>query len=604
MDQFSSQLANNLENGYTAGVPDHLIQIYKELSAWCELIQYKIDVDINTQDNIRKQVLSNNLLKHIQGLWQEKVSEFYMVRRDEVRDNLSKVFQNRISNNQRMIESKDIMEENPYNNVYSLPTNEEYFNDNDSSSEEDYYQDIDTNNHIEDDKSKMVVVVKYNTKPKENKIAEDYIDFDDEYEFDYGNDNYDDYNEYDEYDLHHYKEANVTKVSISYTSVEAKETMSNDYRDPHQYKEYYERPVTPSIPDLQSSYEDVDSSCNTNYLNHNTWDTYNDNYYCNESVDDSSDNCLSYTEQLIKQQKMEKGEEEEKEVEEKDISYTEQLIKEQIKLNYVSFASINEENEKELEVNEKTNDSSTQESSLPVNDIIKEEEIDQSLPVNDSIKEGEINQSMHKTDERCKLSITIDDSMRNVIFHEEESIKNKESMYEEHLYPRVEKSRDIYYDEYGQDSPSADSVISPNEEMLLSSTTDDDLFEYSSKKVLMTPLSTDILSYAEGLYDSDLVNDNKTKELSPLKEEFTDNENIVIKEDIELSTEELTNEDMVIKEEMELKNQLKTAKVMLPPNKHIDFEKEGNKEENFAKYLSNRRDSGFSETCDEPFIHY
>jgi len=581
MDQFSSQLANNLENGYTAGVPDHLIQVYKELSAWCELIQYKIDVDINTQDDIRKQVLSNNLLKHIQGLWQEKVNQFYVVRRDEVRDNLSKVFQNRITNGQKIVESKDITEENSYNNIYSMPINEEYFNDNDSlSSEEDYYHEATCN----DDNSKMVVVVKYNSKPIENKIAEDYIDFDDEYEFDYGNDDYVDYNEYDEYDFRHYKEANITKVNINYAPPEEKENMDIDYRDSHQYREYYERPATPSIPDWQSSYEDDDDSYSDNYLNNNTWNTYNNNYCGNEMINDNSDNSLSYTEQLIKQQKMEKEEREGKE--EMNISYTEQLINEQRKLSYVSFTSIDKENENKSEIieeNEKKSETSEEnENKLETseeNDYLSTQE--SSLPNNDMTKEEKIDQTINNINEKCKLSITIDDSMRNVIFDEETLSGNKELLLnDEHLYPRMEKFRDIYYEEYAQDSPTADSVISPNEEMLSSSTTDEELFEYSSKKVLLTPLSSSVLTYPEDIYSS--VNDKKTTELP--KEEPT-NENVV------------TNE-----EEMNSNPQLKTEKIFLPPTEDTNSEREENKEEDFTKYLANRRDSGFSETCDEPFI--
>jgi len=621
MDQFSSQLANNLENGYTAGVPEHLIQIYKELSSWCELIQYKIDVDINSQDDIRKQVLSNNLLKHIQGLWQQKVNEFYSVKRDEARDNLSKAFQNRINNNQRISEEID-EDDSQYQNMYEMSTNEEYFNDNDSlSSEEDYYHGIDNMQNKttvttsdNNDPSKMVVVVKYNTAPKMDDIIDNYDNFDDEYEFDYGNDNYD-YDEYDDYDLHHYKEANVTKISINYTSNEERDAMLNSYRNSNDYVEFYERPATPSLPDWPSCYEEInpemnddmntddDNSCAADYLNHSAWKSINAYYNAfNKEFDEKkekqeNESNLSYTEQIMKEQM---AREEEHGYENENLSYTEQIIKEKKRLSYVSFSSI------DLEENNNNNTTTTTNNN---NNICSINNYDNYLELEDhddainhltnefsslSIKNEDENDYKYKsppeyeynkesqneyeleedTNSKRRLSIIINESVINGVSMKEiskvEEHTNKETneeVYKEHLYPRTHRYRDTYYDDYCQESPSAESAISPNEELLLSSTTDEDTYEYSSKKVLMTPISSSTLSYID-TYTSDEEYGNGFKQEPMNKETNVLNDNII----------------------------------KPPIEGNDDIEKIKEKEENFTKYLLSRRDSGFSESCDEPFI--
>jgi len=702
MDQFSSQLANNLENGYTAGVPEHLIQIYKELSSWCELIQYKIDVDINTQDDIRKQVLSNNLLKHIQGLWQQKVNEFYSIKRDEARDNLSKAFQNRINNYQRVTDeiNDNTEEDTHYQNVYAMPTNEEYFNDNDSlSSEEDYYHNINdmpiepsaTDNNTIDDQSKMVVVVKYNAAPGMNDIVDS---FEDEYECDYGNDNYD-YDEYDDYDLHHYKEANVTKVSINYTTKEESDAILNNYRDSNDYVEFYERPATPSLPDWPSCYKEInpnenneplinnDNACAADFLSYNTWESVNEYYNSfnnnniNNNINDrlnerygieNENNYLTYTEQIMKE-KMAKEEVQENEhltyteqimkekiakeephenehfnyteqlmkekiakeeayenkhlnyteqimkekmakeeaQENEQLSYTEQIMKEQKRLSYVSFGSLDLEednasicsiknygNHLELDDHDDIINHLTDE--FASMSIKNEDEFEHSRKYqheheheHDFKVDNELQVEDEKEDtnnSKRRLSIIINDSVINGnsmnlnTDNETEKYDDNnynEMRYKEHLYPRTVKSRDLYYDEYGQDSPSADSVISPNEE-LFSSTSEEEICEYSSRKVLMTPLSSSALSYTDMTYasDEDSPKEVVSDEDSPkeVEQESMDNEIIKLNGKSEPSIEGNDVLEKMIQE----------------------------KDENFAKYLYNRRDSGFSETCDEPFI--
>ncbi|OUM69930.1 hypothetical protein PIROE2DRAFT_68483 [Piromyces sp. E2] len=552
MDQFSSQLANNLENGYTAGVPEHLIQVYKELSAWCELIQYKIDVDINTQDDIRKQVLSNNLLKHIQGLWQEKVNEFYNIRRDEARDNLSRACQNRINNCQKMIEEEYTVHQE------FVPSNEEYFNDNDSlSSEEDYFHNLNnmpSETILED--NKMVIEVKCNTEPKMNNVVENYINFDDEYEFDYGNDNYEycneynNYCEYDEYDLHHYKQANDTKITLNYPTVEE----NNDLYD--HYREFIIRPMSPSIPEWTQAYEQ-NNSCAADYLNN--W-----NYETTEEKEEVIEENLSYTEQIMRQKEKEANE---------HLGYTEQILREQRRLSHKSHESIendynniystkNVERVQDLEENIENNkeipeitidEISTQIASLTLKEE-KEEE-----------KEEECKNSHVGNNEKRRLSITIDDSVINGPYKKEKLSANQ------HLYPRTIESKDLFYDENEEPSSTDDSCISPNE-YLLSAT--DEEFIYSSEKVLMTPLATEIIySMDEDIYQLEEQEESSTSSSG-------------------LSTPEGPYPQVLPKE-----------KISLPPMDNNDSEKdEESKEENLTKYLSSRRDSGFSETCDEPFI--
>jgi len=527
MDQFSSQLANNLENGYTAGVPEHIIQIYKELSAWCELIQYKIDLDINTKDNIRKQVLSNNLLKHIQGLWQEKVNEFYSFRRDEARDNLSKAFQNRITNCQKVEEDNDIIgEEHSYENVYSYSNNEKYFNDNDSLPLEDnYYQNVNnipSETILNDDDSKMVVVVKYNPKPQKTEVTERYINFEEEYEFDYGNDNYDYNDEYDDYNLYHYKEANTFNCK----------SMDNQYDgyyhdNNYDYRGYYERPASPSIP------EDP-NVCAADILDHN------DNYW-------NSDNTNYYDGQENQNEK------------EDNLSYTEKIIKEQRKTSYVSFGSMDSIENRNTNMNKQESNTENITNQQPP-----------SITIENNVEE--MNSNTHKN-EKHKLSITINESVINCYNtkkfinenHDEDvdDLFMQNVSYKEHLYPRTIRSRDMY-EEYDA-SPTSGSVISPNEELLLSATDEDFIYEYSSEKVLMTPISFEVLTYSRGFYSS---------------------------------------EEKTIYEQEELNCESKNTieKVDPPPTENKITNEEESKEEDITKYLSNRRDSGFSETCDEPFI--
>jgi len=601
MDQFSSQLANNLENGYVAGVPEHLIQIYKELSSWCELIQYKIDVDINTQDDIRKQVLSNNLLKHIQGLWQEKVYEFYVNKRDEVRDNLSKAFQNRISNQkfdedgEMELEPEPMEEDITYQqNIYAMPSpvDDEYFNDNDSlSSEEDSYQTL---NNMSTDPSnegqqKMVFVVKYNASSNSTNNSNSFNDYDDEYDFDYGcNNDHFDFNEYDEYDLHHYKEANVTKVSINCTHSEGRNTMMNNYDQPDvcDFNRYYERPNTPSIPDWPFSYEEEEQSCAADFLSHDSWDSVRADYQYHNDQENQEMNCYNcnqdYNNSMREEEKPEK-----KEDSGNHLSYTEQLKMEQQKrLNYISFGSVPSDedytNSKILGYNDPCQ-SPFQSPSLPSPQQEIEQEKNTSSDDADSRTENGLNhlssefsmlsimdsdpakdkesEKDKEDDQLPKLTITIDDSViNNEIEH---SHRDSPKVYKEHLYPRTIKSRDLYYDCDDQDSPSCDSIISPNEELLLSATPDDENFEYSSGKVLMTPLSAlSSYSYSENLF-------------SPIEEKPEEEE---LKSAVDLTPE----------------------KIVLPTESNNTEKTEV--EENINKYLSSRRDSGFSDYCDEPFI--
>jgi len=636
MDQFSSQLANSLENGYTFGVPEHLIQIYKELSSWCELIQYKIDVDINTQDDIRKQVLSNNLLKHIQGLWQENVSEFYSIRRDETRNNLSKAFHNRINNRhcQKLMEEENdvILDDHLCQEVYNMPNNEEYFNDNDDDSlslEENYYfyqkynGNNNNNNNIpnesitEGDPSKMVVFVKYNTELNSNNNNNDdtnCINIDDEYEFDYGNDNDNnnciDNDEYDDYDLHHYKEASVTKVNIIHTNNEEKDGMINDYNSNSNVEEFYDGSMAPSLPDWSISYKEIspnEASCNSDYLYPYSWENSSNSFneYYHSIIKMNMNQQLSYAEKMMKETIIEEEEEEEEEEddnnnnEKENNSYTEELIREQKKLYNTSLYSpylndnssneihenMKDENRCEGEINEdddEFNNTLTNEmASLSLksdNEInsndnkIEEEEKEENEKEKENI-DGMVN---YIKNEKHRLSITTDESVINRFSRNENDSKNDliedevspqpNYKFKEHLYPRTIKSRDIYYDNYGEDSPSADSIISPNEELLLSSTSEDEEYEYSSGKVLMTPLSSSVLSYAEEAFISvDNIQQNHSEE--------------------EMKEEE--------KEKLNL-----NKNVELPPMGNIKDQEQENKE-NFAKYLSSRRDSGFSETCND-----
>ena len=510
MDQFSSQLANNLENGYTAGVPEHLIQVYKELSAWCELIQYKIDVDINTQDDIRKQVLSNNLLKHIQGLWQEKVNEFYNIKRDEARDNLSRACQNRINNCQKMMEKEPIVTHEEL-----LPSNEEYFNDNDSlSSEEDYYHRIDNMPAETIIKDNKMVVVKYNSEPEMNQNIENYGSFEDEYEFDYGNENYEyynDYDEYDEYDLHHYKQANNSKVTLNYPTVEE----NNDIYE--HYREYIIRPFTPSLPEWTQEYEQNDS-CSADFLN---------NWNFASEQNETYEECLSYTEQIMK----------EKEDHEDHLSYTEQIMREQRRLSHISLDSHDDDNESIC--------------SIKNIDRIQDLEV---FEEEKETKEVEQDSENPPVNERRRLSIIIDDTVINGTY------KKEKLSSDEHLYPRI-------VDESGESTGTTDnSSISPNG--LLLSTTDEE-FIYTSEKIL-TPLATEIMYSMNEMYSPEEKSESNSG----------------------LSTPEEPNPQILPKDKVN------------PPtiDDDDDTEKEDFQEEDLAKYLSSRRDSGFSETCDEPFV--
>jgi hypothetical protein len=615
MDKFSSQLANSLENGYTLGVPEYLIQIYKELSSWCELIQYKIDVDINTQDDIRKQVLSNNLLKHIQGLWQENVNEFYSIKRDETREQLSKAFNNRINNChcQIMMEEENdvILENHPCQEVGKMPINEEYFTDNDNdslSSEENnyYYQKYNNNNNIsnesiiEGDPSKMVVFVKYNTdlnsNNNNNNDTKNYINIDDEYEFDYGNDkdnyNWIDNDEYDDYDLHHYNEVNVTKVNIIHSNNEEKDDMMNDFSSNSNAYEFYEGSMAPSLPDWSISYKEVspteEATCTANsYLWENNSNSFNEYYHTIIKVD--MDQHLSYAEKMMKETIIEEEEEEEEEEEDnknekENNSFTEQYIRENKKLNHDSLYSpylnenscSNDNHEDEFNntlINEMTSLSLKNDNEISANDNKIEEEKEE-----EKEKEKENINVNHIKNEKHRLSITTDESVINRFSRNENTNENNcknnlvgdeaspQNCYKvkEHLYPRTVKSRDIYYDNYGEDSPSADSIISPNEELLLSFTSEDEEYEYSSRKVLMTPLSSSALYYTE---EANISIDNIQQ--SHCEEEMSKEEN----ENEKLSLNE--NEELPLMESI------------------IDQDQEN--KENFVKYLSNRRDSGFSE---------
>jgi len=536
MDQFSSQLANRLENGYTDGVPEHLIQVYKELSAWCELIQYKIDVDINSQDDIRKQVLSNNLLKHIQGLWQEKVNEFYAISRDEARDNLSKAFQNRISNCHKMIdEAQDIVEENNYQGVYAMPTNEEYFNDNDSlSSEEDYYQKLDEmpdNSMAKNDPSKMVVVVKYNADSMMNN-NQNITNFYDEYEFDYGNgnDNYDygyGYDEYDDYDLHHYKEANVSKVSINYAyNNEERNDMMNNYGNSFDF-DVFERPATPSLPDWPSYEEDPNiNSCAADYLS-NTWESIND--YYNAFQNGVKNEQLSYTEQIMKEKV---AREEEKDREKENQSYTEQLMKEQKRLSYVSFGSI------EMDDYEEKNSICSIKNYEVQQEILESEDTNNNESINDLTKEfaslsiKSNNNEIGNEESMVNQKLYIDDLGRGRIENngivEGEIAQNK---FIENINPKTVKSSDICDNDYDHDNPLTNSN---------------------------GVVSSGVLLYTE------------------------DPSNLEVDKQQKSNKEEKTKEKLLLNTNIEL-----------PPPLKNDIEKE----QEIFKYLHCRRDSGFSETC-------
>jgi len=154
MDQFCTQLAMYIENGYIDGIPEDLVQVYNDLSGWCELIQCKIDEDINNHTNIRKKVLSHNLLIHVQDLWKQKVNEFYTIEDDGENNDLTVVFQNGIDNHQNIegeVKEEEEIEKNlDYNNDCVVPTSmgEECFNNNDSLPSEDCYQNCDNFDNV------------------------------------------------------------------------------------------------------------------------------------------------------------------------------------------------------------------------------------------------------------------------------------------------------------------------------------------------------------------------------------------------------------------------------------------------------------------------
>jgi len=155
MDQFSTQLAMDIENGYVDGIPEVLIQVYNDLSGWCELIQCKIDEDIiSKHNNIRKKVLSHNLLIHVQDLWKQKVNEFYTIEEDEESNGLVVVFRDGIDNCQNIegeIKEEEEIEKNQnYDNDCGVPASseEEYFNNNDSLPSEKCYQNCENDDNI------------------------------------------------------------------------------------------------------------------------------------------------------------------------------------------------------------------------------------------------------------------------------------------------------------------------------------------------------------------------------------------------------------------------------------------------------------------------
>ncbi|KAG4101111.1 hypothetical protein H8356DRAFT_1658041 [Neocallimastix lanati (nom. inval.)] len=428
-----------------------------------------------------------------------------------------------------------------------MPTNEEYFNDNDSlSSEEDYYQKLDEmpdNSMVNNDPSKMVVVVKYNADSMMND-NQNITNFDDEYEFDYGNgnDNYGygyGYDEYDDYDLHHYKEANVTKVSINYTNNnEERNDIMNNYRNSYDF-DIFERPDTPSLPDWPSSYDEVPNidSCAADYLSSNTWESIND--YYNAFQNGIRNEQLSYTEQIMKEKI---AREEEKDREKENQSYTEQLMKEQKRLNYVSFGSIevddyedkvsicsikNCEDQKEMIESEDTNNNEL------ISDLTKEFASLSIKNNNDNEKEKEKEENMINQ----RLSISIDELGLDEIPTNENNEVNEDEITQnkiiKNLNTKTIKSRDIY-NNYDCDDPLTNSE----------------------------GVSSGLLLYAEDPSNLEVDKQQKSNKEEKVKERLLLN----------------------INEELQ------------PPIKN-----DNEKEQEIFKYLHCRRDSGFSETCYDSF---
>jgi len=393
MEQLSIELANDIENGFTFGIPENLIQIYRELSAWCELIQYKINIDINTRENIRKQVLSNNLLKHVQDLWKQKVNEYYNINNDETGDNYSKDFQDGINDDQ---------------NIKEETKEEEKVNCNYNNADDVYIYP----HSVEEDK--MVAVIKYEAIPKVYNVnVEDIC------EYNHSDINYN-CNIYDDYNLDN--ESNYTLIE----------------------------------EDSLYSYEsDSNYNSNKDFLNSTIYNSDFDIY--THIYDDYLENIVDNGEDNIK--------------------CIDQMIDEQRK---ISISIFNASCDNSINNYEYTQDLENQ----PEDHLCKF--VDNDTLNDKNTKEKKEEDSVEKSNKTVGLSITID--------------KDED----ENLYLRTIITEDLDNEEYNY-SPTtdSDSIISPNEELFLSSPT-----EEKSQKNYSESLSTDTSSFNNNSYSYDNVDDS------------------------------------------------------------------------------------------------
>jgi len=442
MEQLSIDLANDIENGFTFGIPENLIQIYRELSAWCELIQYKIYIDVNTRENIRKQVLSNNLLKHVQDLWKQKVKEFY-IKYDETGDNNSKAFQDGINDEQNI---KEEIKEEEKDNCNNDNIDEEYI--------------IPTS--VEEDK--MIAVIKYEAIPKVYNV-----NVEDVCECNYSDINYNS-NIYDDYNLDN---------EPNYTIIE---------------------------DDSLSSYESDSNDSSNDFLNSTIFNSDYDIY--THIYDDYLENIVDN--------------------EEDNIKCIDQMINEQRK---ISISIFNASRDNPINNYENLQD-------------LENPSIDHSYKFVDNYTLTDRNtkekkeDSVEKSNKTAGLSITID--------------KDED----ENLYSRTVNTKDLYNEKYNY-SPTTDSIVSLNEELLLSS-----LKEEMSQKDYSESLSTDV-TLNNNFYSCDNADDT-SNEISDNVDDSSDK----ISDNVDDSSDKISD--------------------------NVD-----DSSDKISKYLSTRRDSGFSETSVE-----
>lgn len=595
MDPFSSQLANDLENGFTSGVPEHLVQIYRELTAWCELIQCKIDIDMNTKDNIRKQVLSNNLLKYIQSIWQTKVNEYYMPKRNNYRNALSKLYENHknrmnsqenreipVQQDMVMMECTETYGCSQESSENTTTENEINFSEYPSSSSEDSFLEK------KDEEEETLCHQEYYTDYTTTYTNPEQLPQDRVIE-----------NSFLEGEIPHENERDFVILDNSNEKVNSLEIKScvNSF-------EMNEEIQQQNICANQVESKSLNNKNNNENLRYESFDSYHDDDFFTNSTEISKKNQTQYPYSSSNVYSHEDVEELEN-----DLPIENRIVRKSTVVPKKVYVIEEEEEKEKVQENENKiiylNSSSSEYTSSEYSHYNLDDDnsslssttttisyIDYSQDEDEKEEGGEMEMNINEISQKIKIMIinTNGEEIEEENPKDDREVKMKTKNLvspctpsyksgNEHLYIRINNVRT---EEYDIDSPclDSDSIISPNE--LLSSSTSPSVYEYTSEKVLLTPLSVTSNSTYDNFYenseeDEDDDSSSYLDELTPTK----------------------SNEEMVT-----LRNSLSPNTISIPSSylgssmKKDGVEEKMTNEDYLAKYLSSRRDSGFSDSIE------